>query len=69
MIVGAGIGGLGAAIAISLAGDRVTVLEAGFGIGEVISFSTFPHSPLIVRSLKLDRSEQASKSYPTPQRS
>ena len=45
IIVGGGIGGLGAAIAISLAGHRVTVLEAGSGIGEVIFF---PHSMVLL---------------------
>jgi len=39
IIVGAGIGGVGAAIAIPLAGYRITVLEAASGIGEVFFFS------------------------------
>ena len=42
MILGASIGGLGAAIAISLAAHRVTVVEAASGIGEVIVFPLFP---------------------------
>jgi salicylate hydroxylase len=34
-IVGAGLGGLAAAIAISKAGDRVTILEQAAVLGEV----------------------------------
>jgi NADPH-dependent 2,4-dienoyl-CoA reductase/sulfur reductase-like enzyme len=58
IIVGAGLGGLGAAIAILLAGHTVTVLESAAEIAEVSTYSassslqtTFPrHSTFLGRS-------------------
>jgi salicylate hydroxylase len=41
IVVGAGLGGLGAAIAILLAGHSVTVLESASEIAEVLLLSPF----------------------------
>ena len=61
-IVGAGLGGLAAAISISLAGHRATILEQASELGEVCSYiSSFSHP-----ATNNPRSEPAYKSHPTP---
>lgn len=51
IIIGAGLGGLGAAIAIRLAGHSVTVLESAREIGEVgAGIQCLPNSTKILRS-------------------
>ena len=62
IVVGAGLGGLGAAIAILLAGHNVTVLESASEIAEVVQPIIHPSLPRILKEL---RSEPVSKSSPT----
>lgn len=51
IVVGGGLGGLGAAIAILLAGHEVTVLEAASQIGEVgAGIQVLPNSARVLRS-------------------
>lgn len=51
VVVGGGLGGLGAAIAILLAGHDVTVLEAASHIGEVgAGIQVLPNSARVLRS-------------------
>jgi 2-polyprenyl-6-methoxyphenol hydroxylase-like FAD-dependent oxidoreductase len=68
IIVGAGLGGLGAAIAILLAGHDVTVIESAAEIAEVsIRHITSPLGNAAIEVvLRRSRLEQASKSSPTP---
>ena len=61
-IVGAGLGGLAAAISISLAGHRATILEQASELGEVMPL---PFVSLQTTNLLLSRSEPASKSPQT----
>lgn len=66
IVVGAGLGGLGAAIAILLAGHDVTVLESAAEIAEVsIRHITSSRNTVIEVVLRRSRLEQASKSSPT----
>ncbi|KAJ4390987.1 hypothetical protein N0V93_004586 [Gnomoniopsis smithogilvyi] len=55
IVVGAGLGGLGAAIAILLAGHNVTVLEAASDIGEVgAGIQVLPNSARVLQSWGLE---------------
>ncbi|CAK7221837.1 hypothetical protein SCUCBS95973_004635 [Sporothrix curviconia] len=55
VVVGAGLGGLGAAISILLAGHDVTVLEAAAEIGEVgAGIQVLPNSARVLRSWGLE---------------
>ncbi|KIW15400.1 hypothetical protein PV08_05446 [Exophiala spinifera] len=60
IVVGAGLGGVGAAIALLLAGHKVTVLEAAAEIGEVgAGIQLLPNSSRVVQSWGLrERLEQ-----------
>lgn len=74
IVVGAGLGGLGAAIAILLAAHDVQDLESASEIGEVFlpipnfhpSLSPSQHIPQNALTKTRNRSEQESKSSPTP---
>jgi NADPH-dependent 2,4-dienoyl-CoA reductase/sulfur reductase-like enzyme len=61
IVVGAGLGGVGAAISCLLAGHSVHILESTSEIGEVIIF----FSP-VFQYINRNRLEPASKSSPTP---
>lgn len=66
-MVGAGLGGLGAAISILLAGHSVLVLESASEIAEVHLSPPIPLSHALKKPKYLQhfRSEQAFKSSPT----
>jgi 2-polyprenyl-6-methoxyphenol hydroxylase-like FAD-dependent oxidoreductase len=69
-IVGAGLGGLAAAISIAQGGHKATILEQATELGEV-SPSSIPHLLYFLRLLTFipSRSEQESKSHPIPRKS
>jgi 2-polyprenyl-6-methoxyphenol hydroxylase-like FAD-dependent oxidoreductase len=60
-IVGAGLGGLAAAISISLSGHRATILEQASEIGEVRT--QLPH-PFITNSSRLERGSKYHQTLP-----